>query len=94
MLLFAASPLSTAPMEEDMFDDLLCDEPMGLNPCSDSIEDFLMVRELMQLVPRASQLSAIVQTPTHVVSGKKEQWNQCLEVRSLFQEDPQRLGTH
>ena len=32
-LLSAASPLSTAPMDEDMFGDLLRDEPMGLNPC-------------------------------------------------------------
>ena len=92
MLLSAASPLSTAPTEEDMFDDLLRDEPMGLNPCSDSIDDFLMVREPTQLVPGASQLSATVQPPTRAVSGKKEQWIRCSEVRSLFQEDPQRLG--
>ena len=44
-----------------MFGDLLRDEPMGLNPCSDSIDDLLMVRERMQLVPGASQGSAIVQ---------------------------------
>lgn len=65
---------------------------MGLNPCSDSIDDFLMVREPTQLVPGASQLSATVQPPTRAVSGKKEQWIRCSEVRSLFQEDPQRLG--
>ena len=40
-LLSAASPLSTAPTDEDMFGDLLRDEPMGLNPCSDSIDDFI-----------------------------------------------------
>ena len=50
-----ASPLSTAPTDEDMFGDLLRDEPMGLNPCSDSIEELLMAGEPMQLVPGASQ---------------------------------------
>ena len=45
MLLSAASPLLRAPTDEDMFGDLLRDEPMGLNPCSDSIDDLLMVRE-------------------------------------------------
>ena len=45
MLLFAASPLSTTTTEEDIFDDLLRDDPIGLNPCSDFIDDFLMVRE-------------------------------------------------
>ena len=71
MLLSAASPLSTAPTEEDMFDDLLRDEPMGLNPCSDSIDDFLMVREPTQLVPGASQLSATVQPPRVQFQAKK-----------------------
>ena len=71
ILLSTTSPLPMAPMEEDMFDDLLCDEPMGLNPCSDSIDDFLMMREAMQLVPRASQLSVIVQPPIRALLGKK-----------------------
>ena len=31
-LLSAASPLLMASMDEDMFGDLLCDEPMGWNP--------------------------------------------------------------
>ena len=65
---------------------------MGLNPCSDSIDDLLMVRELMQLVSRASQCSVIVQPHTRGVLGKKEQWTRCLEVCSLFQKDPQRPG--
>ena len=52
-LLSAASPLSMAPTDEDMFGDLLRDEPMGLNPCSDSIDDLLMVWEQTQLVPGA-----------------------------------------
>ena len=38
-LLFVASPLSTTPTDEDMLGDLLRDEPIGLNPCSDSIDD-------------------------------------------------------
>ena len=42
-LLSAASPLLMASMDEDMFGDLLRDEPMGLNPCSDSIDNLLMV---------------------------------------------------
>ena len=92
VLLSAASPLSTAPTEEDMFGDLLRDEPMGLNPCSDSIDDLLMVQELTQPVPGASQCSVIVQPHTRGVLGKKEQWTRCSEVHSLFQEDPQRPG--
>ena len=91
-LLSAASPLSTAPTDEDMFGDLLRDEPMGLNPCSDSIDDLLMVREPTQLVSGASQRSVTVQPHTRGVLGKKEQWTRCSEVRSLFQEDPQRPG--
>ena len=59
-LLSTASPLSTESMDEDMFGDLLQDEPMGLNLCSDSIDDLLVVWEPMQLVPGASQCSAIV----------------------------------
>ena len=43
--LSVASPLLTASTDEDMFGDLLRDEPMGLNPCSDSIDDLLMVHE-------------------------------------------------
>ena len=43
-LLFVAAPLSMAPMGGDMFGDLLCDEPVGLNPCNDSIDDLLMLR--------------------------------------------------
>ena len=72
-LLSVASPLLMAPMDEDMFGDLLRDQPMGLNPCSDSIDDLLMVREPTQLVPGASQRSVIVQPHTHGVLGKKEQ---------------------
>ena len=68
-LLSATSPLSTAPTDKDIFSDLLCDEPMGLNPCSDSIDDLLMVQELTQLVPKASQCSAIVQPHTRGVLG-------------------------
>ena len=60
--------------DEDMFGDLLRDEPMGLNPCCDSIDDLLMVRELMQLVPGTSQCSAIVQPHTRGVLGQTEQW--------------------
>ena len=53
---------------------------------------YWMVWEPTQLVPRASQRSATVQPHTCALSGKKEQWTRCWEVRSLFQEDPQRLG--
>ena len=81
-------------MDENMFGDLLRDEPMGLNPCSDSIDDLLMVQELMQPVLGASQRLAIMQPHTCALLGKKEQWTRCSEVRSLFQEDPQRPGTH
>ena len=56
-LLSATSPLSTAPTDEDMSGDLLRDEPMGLNPCSDSIDNLLMVLEPTQLMPGASQRS-------------------------------------
>ena len=63
-----------------MFGDLLRDEPMGLNPCSDSIDDLLMVWEPMQLVSGASQRSATVQPHTRAVLGKKEQWTRCSEV--------------
>ena len=87
-LLSPASSLSMAPTDKDMFGDLLRDEPIGLNHCSDSIDDLLMVRELTQLVSRASQCSATVQPRTHALSGKKEQWTRCSDVRSLFQEDP------
>ena len=59
-LLSATSPHLMAPMDEDMFGDLLRDEPVGLNPCSDSIDGLLMVRELTQLVPGASQRSLTV----------------------------------
>ena len=73
-LLSAASPLSTAPTNEDMFGDLLRDEPMGLlNPCSDSFDDLLMVREPTQLVPGASQHSATVQPHMRALLGKKGQ---------------------
>ena len=65
---------------------------MGLNPCNDSIDDLLMVREPTQLVPRASQRSATMQPHMHGVLGKKEQWTRCSEVGNLFQEDPHRLG--
>ena len=78
--------------DEDMFGDLLRHEPMGLNPCSDSINDLLMVWEPTQLVPRASQCSATVQPRTHALSGKKKRWTRCSEMRNLFQEDPQRPG--
>ena len=91
-LLSTASPLLTAPTDEDMFGDLLHDEPMGLNPCTDSIDGLLMVQEPTQLVSGASQRSATVQSHTRGVLGKKEQWTRCLEVPSLFQEDPQRSG--
>ena len=91
-LLSAVSPLSRAPTDEDMFGDLRRDKTMGLKPCSDSIDDLLMVREPAQLVPGASQRSATVQPLTHVLLGKKGQWIRCSEVRSLFQEDPQRPG--
>ena len=91
-LLSTNSPLLTAPTDEDMFGDLLHDEPMGLSPCSDSIDDLLMVRELMQLVPGTSLPSAIVHPRTHALSGKKQQWNRYSEVCNLFQEDPRRLG--
>ena len=60
VLLSIASPLSTAPTDEDMFVDLLRDEPMGLNPCSEFIDNLLVVRKPTQLVSRASQRSAIV----------------------------------
>ena len=76
-----------APTDEDMFNDLLRDEPMGLNPCSDSIDDLLMVQEPTQLVSGASQRSVTVQPHTRGVLGKKEQWTRCSEVRSLFEED-------
>ena len=58
-------------MDKDMFGDLLRDEPMGLNPCSASIDDSLMVREPTQLVPGASQRSMTVQLHTRGVLGKK-----------------------
>ena len=77
-LLSPALPLSTAPTDKDMFGDLLRDEPMGLNPCSDSIGDLLMVRELTQLVPGASQCSAIVQPHACALPGKN---NNVLDVR-------------
>ena len=47
MLLFATSQLLMAPTDENMFGDLLRDEPMGLNPCNGSIDNLLMVQELM-----------------------------------------------
>ena len=59
-LLFAPSPLSTAPTDEDMFGDLLRDEPMGLNPCNDSIDDLSEVREPALLVSGAAQRSGPV----------------------------------
>ena len=73
-----------------MFGDLLRDEHMGLNLCSDSIDDLLMVWEPTQLVPRALQCLATVQPRMHALLRKKEQWTRCSKVRSLFQEDPQR----
>ena len=79
-------------MDEGMFGDLLRDEPRGLNPFSDSLDNLSMVRELTQLVPGASQRSVTIQPHTHALSGKKEQWTRCSKVHSLFQEDPQRPG--
>ena len=60
-LLSIASTLLTTPTDEDKFGDLPCDEPMGLKPCSYSIDDFLVVRDPMPLVPKASQRFVIVQ---------------------------------
>ena len=48
----------------NVFDDLLRDEPEGLNLCEDFIDDLLMVHKLTQLVPGASQRSAIMQPCT------------------------------
>ena len=42
-LLCIASPLLIASMDEDIFGDLLWDEPIGLNACSDSIENLVLV---------------------------------------------------
>ena len=60
VLFSAVSLLSTAPTDEDMFGDLLCDEPIGLNPCSDSIDDLLTMGEPAQMVSGASQRSVKV----------------------------------
>ena len=65
VIVYSFTPLSTAPTDEDMFGGLLRDEPMELNPCNDSIDDLLMVREPMQLVPGGSNRLATVQ-PTRV----------------------------
>ena len=77
-LLSAASLPSITPKDEDMFGDLLRDQPIGLNPCSDSIDNLLMLRELTQLVPGVSQCSAAVQPRTRALLGKK---NNGLDVR-------------
>ena len=89
-LLSAASPLLMAPTDKDMFGDLLRDEPMGLNPCNDLIDELLLVRKMTQVAPEASQCSAIVLPFVQALPIKKEQWTPCQEVRSFLKEDPHR----
>ena len=58
MLLAVVLLLLRVCTEKNILYDLLWDEPVGVNPSNDTIEELLVVWELMQLVPRASQHSA------------------------------------
>ena len=58
-LLAIASPLSIAHIDEDICGDLLWYEPIRWNPCSDSIDDLLLVWDTMQLVLGVLKCSGI-----------------------------------
>ena len=83
-----------ATMDEDMFNDLLRDEPMGLNPCNDSIDDWLMVWEPIQLLSWASQCSATMH-PTRMHFWVKK--NNGLDIQKCvvcFKKIHRGWGTH
>ena len=63
-----------------------------LNQCSDLIDELLLVRDTMQVAPRASQCSAIVLPFVRALPIKKEQWTPCQAVRSFLKEDPHKPG--
>ena len=63
---------------------------MALNQCSDLIDELLLVREMTQVAPGASQCSTIVLPFAQAFPIKKEQWTTRQEVRSFLKEDPHR----
>ena len=67
-----ASSLSIAHIDEHIFGDLLWDEPIGLNACSDIIDDLLLVWKKTQLALGLSQCSAIVLPFVQALCVKKE----------------------
>ena len=71
---------------------ICCGMNHRVNQCSDLIDELLLVREMMQVAPGASQCSVIVLPFARALPIKKEQWTPCQEVRSFLKEDPHRPG--
>ena len=70
-------------MNEDVFGDLLWDEPSDLNQCSDLIDELLLVQEMTHVSPGDSQCSVIVLPFAQEFCIKKEQMASCQEVYSF-----------
>ena len=84
-LLAIASPLSIAYIEEAVFGEVLWDEPIGLNACSDSIGDLVLVWQATQLVLGVSQCSTVGLPFARVLCAKKEQWTRCSWCTGFFE---------